>query len=310
MVFIDDDLDLDIPFDPLADQGELPDEEEEAAFIGLIERPVEEDAPVADEPELSCEERIRRLLDSIPAQRRVMLEIIDFCRKPRPHAEVDDFTLELQKAHVSLYTPIVLRQHMEKAGALVYVEQRGEDAGGTDGVGAADGADDNAGVVGLVEAASVSVAEGGADGFFVVEGGDLDEDLPQIEYLEVTRRPEGLWVSTPAACAFYDSLDYASELQNVLDAEPEYTEIFVRILEYCAETARTKSQLNDLVDDDPILVGPPRRYSGYFIDQLDKCNALEWRTGGWICTGVGREFVRQANDGLGAKPALRPDEGE
>jgi hypothetical protein len=322
MVFIDDDLDLDIPFDPLADQDELSDEEEEAAFIGLIEKPVEEDAPATDEPKLSCEERIQRLLDSIPAQRKVMLGIIDFCREPRPYAEVDDFTLELQKAHVSLYTPIVLRQHMETAGALVYVEQRGDGAGTADGVdgvddgvGAADNVGDDTGDdtgddIGLVEAAAVSAAEDGARGFLAAEGEDFDEDLPQIEYLEVTKRPEGLWVSTPVACALYDSLDYASELQNVLDEEPEYAEIFIRILEYCAETARGKSQLNDLVDNDPILLGPPRRYSGYFIDRLDTCNALEWRTGGWISTEVGRAFVRQRSDDPGAKPASRLDEGE
>jgi hypothetical protein len=250
-----------------------------------------------------------------------MLGIIDFCREPRPHAEVDDLTLELQKAHVSLYTPIVLRQHMEEAGALVYVEQE-EDATAADGAGAVGStggidADATEGAVDIGAAEGVgadgadSVADvGTADGFLTAEDAGLDEGLPQIEYLEVTKRPEGFWVSTPAACAIYDSLDYARELQNVLDAEPEYAEIFVRILRYCAEASRTKSQLNDLVDNDPVLLGPPRRYSGYFIDQLDRCNALEWRMGGWVCTGVGREFAKQRGDNSGVKPVSQLDEGE
>jgi hypothetical protein len=146
-------------------------------------------------------------------------------------------------------------------------------------------------------------------GFLAGEDVDLDEGLPQIEYLEVTKRPEGLWVSTAAALAVYDGMDYASELQGILDEEPEYLEIFIRILEYCVEVPRTKPQLDDLVDDDPILLGPPRRYSGYFIDQLDRCNALEWR-GGWVCTELGREFVRRRDEGSNAKPASQLDEGE
>ncbi|MDR1183303.1 MAG: hypothetical protein LBK67_00730 [Coriobacteriales bacterium] len=314
MGFIDDDLegiDLDIPFDPLADQNKLLDEEEDVVFIGLVEKPAGEDAPI-EEPELSSEERIHRLLDSIPAQRKVMLGIIDFCREPRLHAEVDDFTLELQKAHVSVYTPIILRQHMEEAGALTYVEE-GNAAKGTKDV------DDDASTVkdaagsaaeGMLKDAVEDATEDATHGFFETEDVSLDEDIPQIEYLEVTKRPEGLWVSTPVACAIYDSLDYASELQSALDEEPEYAEIFVRILRYCVEIPRTKSQLNDLVESDPILLRPPRRYSGYFIDRLDKCNALEWRVDGWVCTKVGREFVKQQGDDLGEKPVSQPDEGE
>jgi hypothetical protein len=327
MIPIDDGFELDLPFDPLAEQDELPDEDEDVAFIGLIERPVEEDAP-AEEPVRSPEERIRGLLDSIPAQRKVMLGIIDFCREPRPYAEVDDLTLELQKAHVSVYTPTILRQHMEEAGALAYVEQEGDAADtarvadaataantAVEGTGAADIA---AAVVaesaGATDAAAAVVAadmvEDAADGLLTAEKLGSDEGLLQIEYLEVTKRPEGLWVSTPAACAIYDSLDYVGELRKVLDEEPEYAEIFVRILRYCAETPRTKPQLNDLVDNDPILLAPPRRYSGYFIERLDTCNALEWRTGGWVCTEVGRAFVKQGDDASDMKPAARLGEGE
>jgi hypothetical protein len=279
----DEDFEFDVPYDPFAVDDGFAEDDEDVAFIGLIEEPLDGEKPPEDTPELAPEERIQHLLDSIPAQRKVMLGIIDFCRSPRSPAAVDAFTNELQRLSPSIYTPVILRQHLQAAGALDYLEQAQE----------ADAQDGEA-----------NSALTNTNASLIPNLGNSDEELPQIEYLEVTKRPEGSWASTAAGLTICDRIDYLADLRKVIEEEPEYTEIFVRILRYCSETPRTKHQLNELVDDDPLLAGPPRVYSGHFTGVLDECGGLEWCPG-WGTSEVGRAFLEEY-DRAKARESLEP----
>jgi len=294
-MYSEDGIDADIQFDPLAEDTADDLEDEEVAFIGLIEKPVDETAPIAKEPQITPKERILALLDSIPGQRKLMLSIIGFCRDPQSPSAVDAFTTKLQENYPSVYTPVVLRQHLEAAGALLCLdveptpEHEISQTASTDSVYVLPDISNT-----TVKAFEQSLPSD-ADPLYSANSvfdATSDVDTPQIEYLEVTRRPEWVWVSTEAAIDIYDNLDYMGDLHKMLMKDPEYYEIFVRILRYCDEAPRTKPQLNDLVDNDPVLLGPPRLYSGYFIDQLEKCGALEWISG-WVCTTVGHDFVAE-----------------
>jgi hypothetical protein len=265
-------FDPDILYDPLAEDEGFADEEEdgeneEVEFIGLIEKPAESE-PLEPEPELSPEERIIRVLASIPAQRKVMLAIIDYCHEPRTPAEVDALTNDLHKTSPSIYTPVLLRQHLQEAGALDYLEEE-------------------------PKAESDDRTEAGEDNeLTAVAATPSDEDTPQIEYLEVEKRPEGKWVSTAAALAVLFDVDYLADLRKAVFAEPEYAEVFVKVLRFCDSAPRNKQELNDAIDDDPALVGPPRVFNGYLVGVLDDCGALEWRPG-WATTDVGKAFIEE-----------------
>ena len=138
---------------------------------------------------------------------------------------------------------------------------------------------------------------GGTDGLAGREGADTDADGLAggkgvdggVEYLVVGDRDSGRWLSSAAALKVIDGINPALEIAAMLDDEPQYREVYLRILGFCAAAPRSKEQINAVVDDDPLLQ-KPRHYSGYFIDRLDACGALEWRPG-WEATPAGRGFL-------------------
>jgi hypothetical protein len=265
-------LELEPEYDPLAadDADDEYEEDEDVEFIGLIERPLDKKLDVPPEPTRSPEECIADLLSSLPAQKAVLLGIIGYCREARGPADVDAFTLELQKTNRSVYTPVVLRKLLEDNGALVYVEAEDAPSDTDEAKREQAGTDNSDAIDSAAEAADSS-----------------SSDEPQ--YLVVTKRSEGTWVSTAAALGILDAIDPMSNLRALLSEEEEYTEIYLRILKYCAGAPRSKSELNDLVDDDPLLQ-KPRRYSGFFIDRLSESGALEWKPR-WATTSVGMALL-------------------
>ncbi|MDR0514005.1 MAG: hypothetical protein LBG81_02415, partial [Coriobacteriaceae bacterium] len=108
---------------------------------------------------LTPAERIAKLFDAMPGQKAVLFGIVDYCREPRSPEALDSFTAELQKTNVSVFTPVLLRQHLESAGALAYEEPDGDAATAQDAGGAAG------------DAAGGAAAGEAADGGFGAEGG-------------------------------------------------------------------------------------------------------------------------------------------
>jgi hypothetical protein len=267
-------IDLELTYNPLDEEGEEGEGggDADVEFIGLIERPLECENSNAEQPYLLPKERIKNLLASLPAQKKIVLGIIGFCREPQRPQAVDDFTSKLQRTNTSVYTPVTLRQLLEEAGALVYVD-----------------APDAAGADSSTPPKQDEVSWATANPSLEQELCEQSSDEPQ--YLVVTKRPEGTWTSTQPALEILDAIDEMADLRVLLGVEEEYFEIFIRILRYCAEEPRSKSQLNDLVDSDPLLQ-KPRRYSGFFIDKLNDCGAIEWKPG-WNTTSVGLDLLRE-----------------
>jgi hypothetical protein len=244
-----DELVVDVEFDPL-DEIDIPNEdgeEELVEFIGYVEKPSDEQIEKPAQPELTPVEKIRKLLVQMAPRRKVLIGIIDFCREPQSPSAVDELTDSLQSVNSSVFTPVTLRQLLEEAEALEYLEGVAEDAS--------------------------SIAD------------EPDED----GYLVVTKRPEGTWVTTAAGIEVLDSLNPLQDLLDLLEKDAVYREIYLRILNYCNEEPRTKKQIDAIVDDDP-LVQNPRRYSGYFVDKLDVCDALDWNKA-WSTTDIGRSML-------------------
>lgn len=92
----------------------------------IVGRPLPEKAEEEAKPLAPPEERIARLLEEMPGQKRLLLRLVDYCREAKSGEEMDAFTLELKENCYSVYSPVVLRELLEEAGAIEYLPAEGE----------------------------------------------------------------------------------------------------------------------------------------------------------------------------------------
>ncbi|MDE8701724.1 hypothetical protein PZH32_01970 [Adlercreutzia equolifaciens] len=298
-LLLDDDL-----FDPFddEDEGEAVEVVSEDGSDDLIGAPLEE-RPQEEAPALPPEERIAKLLEEVPGQKRLMLRLVDYCREPKTGVEMDAYTEELQEHCYSVYSPVVLRELLEGAGAIEYLTDEDPQDAAAETVAASEtGAAD--GEAGVLPAAAAEASADTVDPFacgallvpideakvchdVMVEG---DEEVV-LDFLEVEERQPGVWVATAAGCAAVDAVDDVADTKELLGKEPQYLDIYHQILDYCAEEkyGRSAKEIDNLVNDSPLLQ-EPRRYSGYFVSRLERQGALEWQ-GGWCITKAGQAVI-------------------
>lgn len=311
------DLIADDLFDPFDEDDESADESVFAsAAMGssdgegdVVGKPLPEKDAEAAKPALPPEERIAHLLEEMPGQKRLLLRLVDYCREAKSGEEMDAFTLELKENCYSVYSPVVLRELLEEAGAIEYLPAEGEQGeqdsqGGQgdspDAEGAvASGASDVAVLPGAPEATGDPFASGGVL-IPVDESKVHHESLVEngeemtLSFLEIEETKPGSWIATEAGCAAVDELDDTAATRELLEKEPRYLDIYHQILDFCAqeEYGRSSKEIDNLVNDSPLLQ-EPRRYSGYFVSRLERQGALEWRSG-WCVTDAGREIIKEA----------------
>lgn len=303
-------------FDPFEDEEE-PDGGEAAAVAeeqSVIGAPLNQEKP-AEEPPRAPEERIAALFEEMPGQKMLLMRLIDHCREQKTGEEMDVFTRELQENCYSVYSPVILRELLQEAGAIDYVLP--EDDDDADGAGEAATAAVSAGE-------SEAFAEGrppapaappaGSAGCAAAEdpfakGGVLiavgeenvrHETLVEqgeevvLDFLEVEEQKPGFWVATAAGCAAVDAVDFVGDTRELLEKEPVYLDIYHQILDFCAQEkyGRSAKELDNLVNDSPLLQ-EPRRYSGYFVSRLERQGALEWKKG-WCITEAGQVALEES----------------
>lgn len=298
-LLLDDDL-----FDPFddEDEGEAVEVVSEDGSDDLIGAPLEE-RPQEEAPALPPEERIAKLLEEVPGQKRLMLRLVDYCREPKTGVEMDAYTEELQEHCYSVYSPVVLRELLEGAGAIEYLTDEDPQDAGAETIAASEtGAVEwEAGVLPVAAAeASADAVDPFACGALLVPIDEAkvchdvmvegDEEVV-LDFLEVEERQPGVWVATAAGCAAVDALDDVADTKELLEKEPQYLDIYHQILDYCAEEkyGRSAKEIDNLVNDSPLLQ-EPRRYSGYFVSRLERQGALEWQ-GGWCITKAGQAVI-------------------
>jgi hypothetical protein len=381
-------------FDPLDEEEDLFDDDvpeddgDEEPEEPLIGEPMEEKPamPVADVR--PPRQRIEELLSEMPGQRRVLLKLIDYCREPKTGAEMDKRAEELARYNFTVFSPVVMRELLERAGAIVYIKPETDegaegaepaeaeavepgasdaataDVAGNDGTAVSDAADGAAQAEAAAESAAADAAgdeaaaatadEGGAEAVTVAAsdttggtsavasagavagasvaaaGGDglegellehqpsfspdhalvsddglaFDEDKVkheelvngdeniQIDYLEVEQVDPGLWQATPEGLEIVDEQDDFAKVKILLGKEPQYEDIYRKIMDFCTEEGgRSAKEIDNLVNDEPILESP-RRYSGYFVGRLEREGAIEWRDG-WVLTDTGSKILEE-----------------
>lgn len=90
---------------------------------------------------------------------------------------------------------------------------------------------------------------------------------------------------TPAGAAAEMSLHPWRRMALLLEAKPEYEDLFKRTLEFCAEPKSLQEIERFLEQDDRVATlaqSKDRVWPAYFIDRLKNAGAIEWHEG-WVC---------------------------
>ena len=210
-------------------------------------------------------EALAKLMKRMATRRDVLLGILDYCRDPHEVSDVDAYVAELQAHNTSVYDGASLGAQLEAAGGLEVVSARAEGAD-TDTAGNAQPESD----------------------------GPQVEVIDGVEYLHPVKRSPTLWHTTEAGLELLASFDPAAELRDLLSGDEAYLDIYLRVLDLCAdEGGASTAALSSAVDKDP-LVQSPRLFAQHFTERLEKAGTVRW-DGSWKITETGRAYLEQAD---------------
>ena len=276
------------PFDEEVCGGKAPTGRHPA---GPSSNPAEYFAQEHEEVPASAAERLAKLVDTMPGQTKMLVRILDFCRDRRATDEVLNAVAAWQKLNFSVYEPAVLCSLLENAGGLDHVNEDGTpyvqpEEGDASAMTSDDAQDevvekkgDQAGAAPAGEAGLVGELEGGE-----VPEEDFDDSCAEPE----PQRPS-FWVTTQAGLDLVAEHDPRAHVAQMLEDEAYYMPVYRELLEKLADGSMTKKEIDAIVRANPASESP-RRLGGYFVDRLERIEAIEW-TGAWSITEIGRELL-------------------
>lgn len=122
-----------------------------------------------------------------------------------------------------------------------------------------------------------------------------------VEYLEIKERVDPTWRTTEAGCAVFAQMtDGSSFRAMVFDRDVKYLEVYRAVMNFVAESPRSKDDIEQLVDAFEV-VQSPRRFGGHFIDMLERTDALHWKDRSWQLTDLGRQLLPEVNAAFSKK---------
>ena len=224
-----------------------------------------EEAP--EDPEVA-QQRVRDLLTKMNGQRRTLLKILDFCRDQVAVCEINAAIEGWLSHNQSVFAPTTLCELLQQAGGLRHVN--------------ADGTDYDP------KAAAAQAEEQAAEQASQEAVGAVEEE-DEVRFEEVSQAPETYWITTPAGIAVADEDDPVSRAYQLLEDDGYYLPVYREVLEAIASQPRSKIDIDAIVRPHP-LTQKPQRLSGYFLDRLERCEAIEW-VDRWTITELGRELL-------------------
>ncbi len=280
-------FELEDDFDPLADAGlELETDDEYAGGIEYQAPIPDADKSVVPEAvELPPAERIDKLVAGIPGQKFRILSAIKICDEPKTLEVAADELEEAYPQGTSVYDAIRIIELLHDAGALVCVDEEGNEID-LDAVAEeadeAPAADAGAAVAAVADAAEEAAEEARVDAI------SLDE--LDVEYDEVEKEAPVFYLATEAGKDAVERMWSASAAFDVVNNEPQYLSVWKKVLQMCSEEGgATKKAVADALDAHPILQ-EPRRWCQYFLEKLKNVNALEFDTA-WVITDIGKQLL-------------------
>ena len=152
----------------------------------------------------------------------------------------------------------------------------------------------------LPEAASMHQAPGVLVDALVACGA-LDEQLPEPVFDEDTQeyftdRAQAAYTLTEIGAEALEDLSASARTRSVIDEEPQFKDSYVSLLSFCAAKARSRTEIDELLDEvcaaqpNPASVTGYGLYASYFTDKLQASGALAWRDG-WTTTEEGKALL-------------------
>ena len=258
---------------------------------GPSSNPAEYFAQEHEEPLASADERLAKLVDTMPGQTKMLTRILDFCRERRATQEVLDAVAAWQKLNFSVYEPAVLCGLLEKAGGLDHVNEDGtpyvQPDEGTASSATLEDAQD------ATDEKQADQAEGVLTQEPSLEGEAGTDEVSEEDFDDSCAEPEpqrpSFWVSTQAGLDLVAEHDPRAHVAQMLEDEACYMPVYRELLEKLADGPMTKKEIDVIVRANPASESP-RRLGGYFVDRLERIEAIEW-TGAWSITEIGRELL-------------------
>ena len=209
---------------------------------------------------------LAKLMEKMAQRREVLMGIMEYCLQAREVAEVDAHVASLQAHNASVYDGAALCAMLKDAGALEQVAQAQTQAGD----------------------------EGAAP-----DSPELHQPLVEVEdgveYLRPAPPAATLWKTTEAGQAYLAGYDPRADLARLIDDDAQYMDIYLRVLDLCADEAGAGTpDLSQAVDSDP-LVQSPRLFAQHFTERLEKAGAVAWDGRRWKITEAGRTWLERAS---------------
>ena len=258
---------------------------------GPSSNPAEYFAQEHEEAPASAAERLAKLVDTMPGQTKMLVRILDFCRERRSTEEVLAAVVEWQKLNFSVYEPAVLCGLLEKAGGLDHVNEDGTpyvqpDEGAGSSATSEDAQD-------ATDEKQADQAEGVLTQEACLEGEVGTDEVSEEDFDDSCAEPEpqrpSFWVATQAGLDLVAERDPRAHVAQMLEDEAYYMPVYRELLEKLADGPMTKKEIDVIVRANPASESP-RRLGGYFVDRLERIEAIEW-TGAWSITEIGRELL-------------------
>ena len=209
---------------------------------------------------------LAKLMEKMAQRREVLMGIMEYCLQAREVAEVDAHVASLQAHNASVYDGAALCAMLKDAGALEQVAQAQTQAGD----------------------------EGAAP-----DSPELHQPLVEVEdgveYLRPAVPAATLWKTTEAGQAYLAGYDPQADLARLIDDDAQYMDIYLRVLDLCADEAGAGTpDLSQAVDSDP-LVQSPRLFAQHFTERLEKAGGVAWDGRRWKITEAGRTWLERAS---------------
>ena len=209
---------------------------------------------------------LAKLMEKMAQRREVLMGIMEYCLQAREVAEVDAHVASLQAHNASVYDGAALCAMLKDAGALEQVAQAQTQAGD----------------------------EGAAP-----DSPELHQPLVEVEdgveYLRPAAPAATLWKTTEAGRAYLAGYDPQADLAHLIDDDAQYMDIYLRVLDLCADEAGAGTpDLSQAVDSDP-LVQSPRLFAQHFTERLEKAGAVAWNGRRWKVTEAGRTWLERTS---------------
>ena len=259
------DFDLEFDFNDFSPVAAAFEDEEDPLAIACAQKEDPSFKLAVEEDRRTPQKKLEDLMRDMASHRKVFLSILAFCAERQPVAAVNKMCAATLENVPSVYSPANLTNLLERNEGLMLVTRDG-----------------------------TPFSELDLEPEKIIENG--------VAYIKPQKLPEGFWQTTEAGAYMVERNDPLARARQMLEEQERYAPIYARVLEMCAcgQGAATQD-IEEEVNGDSLLENP-RLLAPYFLDQLEKAEAVEWRKR-WYATDLGLEVLASivANDAEAAR---------